>query len=81
MVDIARCESGFRQLNEDGTVLHGIVDPRDTGLFQISRKYHQEEATEMGLDLDTVQGNISYALYLYRTQGVKPWSASEECWD
>lgn len=37
------------------------VDPNDStvsGLMQVSRRWHQERANQLGVDLDTIYGNI-----------------------
>lgn len=78
MVYIASCESRYRQFNADGSVLLGEQNPLDTGIFQINKKYHLEAAIAMGYDINTVEGNIMYAKYLYDTQGTKPWLWSRE---
>lgn len=80
MVDIASCESHFRQLNKDGNILRGEQNPLDVGAFQINEHYHLEAAKKMGLDIETLEGNIKYARYLYDTQGTKPWNWSRACW-
>lgn len=83
---ICACESGdgtigsARQFKNDGTLIIGIVDNDDRGMCQINRRYHKDTAESMGLDIDTEQGNIKYANYLYETQGSKPWNASKKCW-
>lgn len=81
MIEIARCESTFRHTLEDGSVLQGRVDPADTGVMQINKRYHLETATAMNLDVDTIEDNMAYARYLYERQGVQPWSASAPCWN
>lgn len=80
MAEIARCESNFRHTVRDGSVLRGRVDPADTGIMQINRRYHEDQAVAMGLDLADIYHNMAYARYLYETQGVQPWSASAPCW-
>ncbi len=80
LVDIARCESTFRQFHKDGTVVRGRVDSDDVGVMQINTRYHGDKAKEMNLDLNTIEGNTTYAKYLYNKFGLKPWSASEKCW-
>lgn len=80
MIQIARCESTFRHTLPDGTVLRGIVDPADTGIMQINKRYHSETAEKLGLDLDDIYGNMAYARDLYERQGTQPWSASAPCW-
>lgn len=78
---IAACESHHKQFNDDGSVLRGIVNPQDIGYMQINEKYHLGTALKLGLDIYTLEGNLEYAKYLYRTQGVKPWIHSSHCWD
>ena len=80
LIDIARCESSFRQYDKDGNILHGKANTGDIGVMQINETYHLEKASAMGYDIDTVEGNVAYAEYLYKTQGAAPWSASEPCW-
>jgi len=80
MIHIARCESTFRHTLEDGSVLQGRVDPADTGVMQINKRYHETTADTLGLDLDNLYDNMAYARNLYERQGVQPWSASAPCW-
>lgn len=80
LVDIARCESTFRQFHNDGTVVRGRVNKSDVGVMQINLAYHADTAKKMGLDLYTVEGNAAYGKYLYDKYGSQPWSASEQCW-
>ena len=80
LAEIARCESRFRQVNNDGTVLHGIVNKSDVGIMQVNEYYHGAKAKDLGFDLETVNGNLAYAKYLYDKEGGAPWSASASCW-
>ncbi len=77
---VAFCESTMRQFAENGSVLTGKVDPRDTGLFQINSYYHADTAKHKGMDLSTVEGNVDYAIDLYNREGTKPWNSSKPCW-
>lgn len=79
MLAIAKCESGSKQFNEDGTVLRGRVNSLDVGFFQINEKYHLESSIKLGYDIYTEEGNKAYAVYLYEHQGAKPWKASAPC--
>ena len=81
MIDIAYCESRYRQYDQNGNVLRGEVNPADLGVMQINEKYHGETASKIGTNLYTLQGNLAYARYLYESQGVKPWVHSSSCWD
>lgn len=77
---IARCESNFRQYNEDGTVLHGKVNPADSGIFQINEKWHLEQSENLDLNIHTTTGNIEYAMWLMKKEGIKHWKWSKPCW-
>lgn len=81
MAEIARCESTFRHTLADGSVLRGRVDPADTGVMQINKRYHLSSATAMNLNLDSLYDNMAYARHLYEKQGLQPWSASAPCWN
>jgi hypothetical protein len=81
LVEIARCESSFRHLTKDGSVLRGKVNKGDVGLMQINEFYHADTAKKLGLDLETLEGNMAYAEYLYNREGGQPWKASSTCWN
>jgi len=80
LVDIARCESTFRQFNPDGTVIRGMVNNLDVGVMQINEKYHAEMAGKLGYDIYTIEGNLGFARYLYGKYGTDPWVSSAKCW-
>ncbi len=80
LVEIARCESSFRQLDENGKLLRGKVNKGDVGLMQINEYYHADKAEELGFDLETLHGNMAYAKYLYDKKGTAPWISSKPCW-
>lgn len=80
LAEIAKCESRFRQVDGQGNVLRGEVNKSDVGLLQINEAYHQVKASKLGLDLETVNGNLAYAKYLYDKEGTTPWNASRKCW-
>lgn len=81
LAKISKCESRFRQLGSDGQVLRGKVNSDDVGLMQINEHYHGAKAESLGLDLETIDGNLAYAKYLYNKEGTKPWNASAPCWN
>jgi len=64
----------------DGSVLTGIINPRDIGICQINLDYHEKAAVDKGLDLFKERDNIKYAHYLYETEGNRPWTWSSSCW-
>lgn len=80
MVQIARCESTFRQLDEDGSIHRGRVNNADVGVMQINEYYHLDTAMDKDLDIYTIEGNTAYARDLYERQGTRPWNSSKPCW-
>lgn len=80
LVAIAGCESKFRQYEADGRPLRNRQGSSATGVMQIMASVHAPEAEKMGLDIETLAGNLHYALHLYKSQGTRPWRASRHCW-
>jgi len=80
MVDVARCESGFRQFYAGGGILIN-VESDAVGVYQLLDSWHNNIADNMGMDIYTVEGNVDYAKVLYEADGLKPWSPSSLCWD
>lgn len=80
MIDIARCESRFRQFDSHGKVLKNPTSSA-MGVFQIMASLHAEGAKKnLGHDIYSLEGNAAYARHLYEKQGTKPWNASKHCW-
>jgi hypothetical protein len=81
LVEVARCESHFTHLNpKTKKVIRGKINNRDVGVMQINEYYHNITAKKMGLDLSNFKDNMTYARYLYKREGTRPWSASKACW-
>ena len=80
MVEIARCESRFRQHDSQGNVLRGEKNILDRGVMQINEFYHGEDSAKLGYDIMTIEGNTAYARYLFEKFGVRPWTSSSKCW-
>ncbi|MEN9913018.1 MAG: hypothetical protein RLY66_426 [Candidatus Parcubacteria bacterium] len=81
LIEVARCESEYRQFDSNGKVIRGRVVADDIGVMQINEYFHGETAKKMGLNIYTAEGNVAYAKYLYSKYGLKPWSASAPCWN
>lgn len=79
MVQIARCESNFRQYNANGVVLKNPTSSAK-GVFQIMESLHTRTASNLGHDILTIEGNLGYARHLYEREGTRPWNASRHCW-
>ena len=80
MIQIAKCESTFRQLDKDGDIRRGRVNNNDVGVMQINEIYHLDQSIEKNYDIYTLEGNAAYARDLYERQGTKPWNSSKACW-
>jgi hypothetical protein len=81
MIEIARCESKFRQFADSGNVLRGGVGGQMVGVFQFFDRYHTSPAYERGFDIETLAGNLAYARYTYEQEGTTPWNSARACWD
>lgn len=86
LVRICACESAGSPDKEpvhyaaDGSVLRGRLVPQDTGMCQINSYYWGADALRLGFDLETPEGNIQMANYIYDRKGTQPWNASKSCW-
>ncbi len=81
MIEIARCESKFRQFADSGNVLRGGVGNQMVGVFQFFDRYHTSPAYELGFDIETLEGNLAYARHIYMSEGTTPWNSARACWD
>lgn len=80
MIEIARCESKFRQFTDSGNPLYGGYQGKMVGVFQVYEDIHADFAKGMGMDIRTLGGNMAYAKYLYEREGTQPWMSSFPCW-
>jgi hypothetical protein len=80
MIQIAKCESRFRQLDSNGDIHRGVVNPADVGVMQINEHYHLDTSEKKDYDIYTIEGNTAYARDLYEREGTRPWNSSRACW-
>lgn len=80
MIPIAKCESKFRQYTDNGNPLYGGAGGKMVGVFQIHSDVHASFARGKGMDIETLDGNMEYAKYLYEREGTQPWISSFPCW-
>ena len=80
MIEIARCESRFRQYEPDGSPLRNQAGSSAIGVMQLMASYHKEPAAALGLDIERLSGNLVYSRELYNEKGTEPWEASKACW-
>lgn len=78
---ISSCESGDSQMNKHGQLLIHVNanGTYDIGKYQIN-SIHEAEATKLGYDLSTEDGNEAYAKFLYANRGTGHWYSSQKCW-
>ena len=80
MIQIAKCESRFRQLDRDGDIHRGEVNSADVGVMQINERYHLDQSVKKDYNIYTIEGNTAYARDLYEREGTQPWASSKACW-
>lgn len=81
MIEIARCESAFRQYTDGGNVLRGGASGGMVGIFQFFESIHAVPAKNLGFDITTLDGNLGYAKHVYTSEGTVPWNPAKACWD
>lgn len=70
------CETKLNHYAPDGSVIKGFTTPSDTGMFQISLKYHGKRMEQLGLSAALLSDNAKYAQMLFEEEGAKPWKWS-----
>ncbi len=81
MIEIARCESNFRQFTDAGNVLRGGDSGGMVGVFQFFESIHAAPAKALGYDITTLEGNLGYAKHVYKNESTTPWNPARSCWD
>lgn len=89
MIPIIKCESHFKHYDENGDVLMNHGGSSATGVAQILASKHPDpkiikrynkkfdmDLTPGDLDITTLEGNLGYALVLYKINGVRDWECS-----
>lgn len=79
---IAACESGNHQYSPtNGQVLMKVNNNGtiDVGVMQINSVWFAQ-ASALGYDLTTEQGNRNMAKWIYENKGTGDWSSSAKCW-
>ena len=77
MIQIARCESGFRQYTDSGKPFRGGAGGGMVGVFQLYEKLHTAGAHALGFDITTLEGNLGYTRHMYTQEGTTPWASCE----
>lgn len=68
--EIIQCESSWSQFWVDGTIK---VSSGNIGLAQINRWAHHEEYEQLGLDPNDTFQNLTFAVILYKRNGIRDW--------
>lgn len=71
VLEIARCESGFRK--------DIISRTNDVGLLQVNVRAHNGSMEAQGLNIYNWVENTEYGLKLMKEQGTRPWKNSKHC--
>ena len=72
MIGIVKCESRFRQFNNQGKPL--MSPTSDVGIMQINQA-NWKQAKNLGLDIfNSVDDNIKMGKYILKTQGIRAWT-------
>lgn len=90
MVPIIRCESQFKHYSDDGTILQNKSGSSAIGVAQIMSSVHPDpkiikrynklfdmDLTINDFNVETLEGNLGYALVLYKVNGTKDWECSK----
>ncbi len=80
MISIAKCESSFTQYDSNRNPMYGGSGGM-VGVFQVAAAIHNDAAKDLSYDINTLEGNLAYARYLYENEGTVPWLASASCWN
>lgn len=91
MIDIISCESHFTHYNENGSILKNRHGSSAIGVAQIMSsvhpdpkiiyRYNKRHDTDLSVDdfdITTIEGNLGYALVLYKIRGTKDWECSKK---
>lgn len=91
MIPIIRCESQFRHYNNAGEVLTNTQGSSATGIAQILSSTHPDPKvvkvynrrfnTALSVDdfdITTIEGNLGYALMLYKVRGIRDWECAKK---
>lgn len=91
MIPVLKCESNFRHYEANGTVLQNREGSSAIGVAQILTSKHPDpkivarynKKFELDLhpddfDLTTLEGNLGYALVLYKVRGTRDWECGKK---
>jgi len=90
MIPIIKCESRFRHYDTQGNPLQNTSGSSAIGVAQIMSSLHPDpkvlkrynlkndtDHTIEDFDVTTFEGNIEYALVLYKTNGTRDWECAK----
>ncbi len=75
---IVRRQSGFNQFGENGKPYRNPANPSKVGVMQIDDSIWSERARELEYNLYEMDGNLRFALWLYKEQGFAPWLGNSQ---
>lgn len=91
MIPVIQCESNFRHHAPDGTILKNHEGSSAIGVAQILSSKHPDpkiierynrkfdmDMTVEDFDITTLEGNLGYALALYKVRGTRDWECGKK---
>jgi hypothetical protein len=91
MIPVIECESRFRHYDADGNVLQNQEGSSAIGVAQILSSKHPDpkivsrynkkfdmDMTIDDFDLTSLEGNLGYALVLYKVRGTRDWECGKK---
>lgn len=76
----ALCESGYTQLNDDGSPYMSGYGTPDCGVFQINKVHWDAPVPAHNAVCTSLDENVKVAVQLFRESGAQPWENSRACW-
>jgi hypothetical protein len=81
MKAVANCEStGLVHRLSDGSLIPNLEGSTARGVFQVLMSVHAEAMENMGLNPNDDRDYMTYVRHLYDEFGLRPWKASQHCW-
>ena len=91
MIRIIACESQFTHYNKNGSILKNRNGSNAIGVAQIMASVHPDpkiiyrynkrfntNLTVEDFDITTIEGNLGYALMLYKIRGINDWECAKK---
>lgn len=91
MIPVIKCESNFQHYDANGEILQNMEGSNAIGVAQIMSSKHPDPKIvtrynrkfDMDMEVDdfditTLEGNLGYALVLYKVRGTRDWECGQK---